>query len=120
MPSEKRTFGNKGEHIAEKYLKKNGYTILEKNYLVRRGEIDIIAHSKEKELVFVEVKTRKTSSFGSAIEGVSTAKIKRLIAAAYSYLKEHHLEESDFRIDVIGIDFPGPKIEHIKNAGEIQ
>lgn len=120
MITEKRLFGDQGEAIAEEYLRKKEYKILQKNFLVRQGEIDIVAESKEKELVFVEVKTRKTSSFGSAIEGVSHAKIKRLIAAAYSYLKKHHLEERDFRIDVIGIDFPGPTIEHIENAGEIK
>lgn len=118
MPTEKRKFGDKGEEIAANFLQKKGYNILEKNFLVRRGEIDLVAESKEKELVFVEVKTRKNTAFGLPVESISPQKGLRLTAAAYSYLKKYHRENEDFRIDVIGILFPGPEITHIKNAIE--
>jgi len=118
MLTEKRKFGDKGEEIAEEFLKKKKYKILEKNYLIRQGEIDIVALSPEKEIVFVEVKTRKNTTFGSAVEGISSNKAKRLIMAAYSYLKKNNWEQRDFRIDVIGIQYPGPTIEHILSAVE--
>ena len=59
----KRKFGIIGEKIAQKYLKNNGYKIIENNYYTRNGEIDIIAN-KEKYIVFVEVKTRTNEKYG--------------------------------------------------------
>ena len=60
----KRDFGNTGENLATEYLEKQGYTILERNFYCKQGEIDIIAKIK-KTLVFIEVKTRKSDTFGT-------------------------------------------------------
>lgn len=116
MPTEKRAFGDKGEEIAAAFLQKKGYRIIEKNFLVHRGEIDIIARSKQRGLVFVEVKTRKNTTFGTPVESISEKKAQRLIAAAYAYMRLHKCEHEDFSIDVIGILFPGPTITHIQDA----
>ncbi len=118
MITEKRKFGNEGEELAEKFLKKQKYKILEKNFLVHQGEIDIISESPEKEIVFVEVKTRKSMAFGSAIESISAKKARRLTVTAYIYLKKKGWEHRDFRIDLIAIQYPGPIIEHIQSAIE--
>ncbi len=82
---------------------------------MRQGEIDIIARYK-KTLVFVEVKTRRSDAFGSALEAVSPAKAQKLAAAAYIYLAQHKLADADFRIDVITVTFPGPTVEHYESA----
>ncbi len=119
MKTTKRIFGDEGELAAEKFLRKNGYKILERNFLVSQGEIDIVAQHKQT-LVFVEVKTRKSNAFGSALEAVSPAKAQKLAAAAYIYLEQHKLADVDFRIDVVTVTFPGPVIEHYESAvGEI-
>ena len=78
--------GKIGEDAVEKYLKNNGYEILERNFHSRWGEIDIIA-KKEKCIVFVEVKTRKSVKYGTPAEFVTGTKIKKIIKTAVLYLE---------------------------------
>lgn len=107
--------GNAGENLACRYLEKNGYKILERNkHYSRFCEIDIIAQYK-KTIVFVEVKTRKTSAFGTPAEAITKTKYEHIKQGAQHYLTEHKVK--DFRIDVIGITLkPEMKIEHLKNV----
>ncbi|QQS58852.1 YraN family protein [Candidatus Peregrinibacteria bacterium] len=118
MPTVRRQFGDRGEQIAEHFLLQKGYVLLERNFLVRRGEIDLIFESPERVLVFVEVKTRSSTAFGTPAEGISFAKAQHLVSAAYAYLEKHQLGERDFRIDLVSVLFPGPQIEHIPNILE--
>ena len=114
MFSLKRLIGNKAEDNAAKYLKKQGYKILERNYNLPCGEIDIIA-KKDKTLVFVEVKYRKNAEdFGGAVAAVTKAKQKRVINAAISYIKTKKPLYEALMFDIIAVS--GDKIEHIKNA----
>ena len=107
--------GNAGEDLACRYLEKNGYKILERNkHYSRFCEIDIIAQYK-KTIVFVEVKTRKTSAFGTPAEAITKTKYEYIKQGVQHYLTEHKVK--DFRIDVIGITLkPEMKIEHLKNV----
>ena len=75
--------GKFGESEAEHYLKKKRYKILEKNYRGRLGEIDIIAE-KKKEIIFVEVKTRKSDKFGKPYEAVDFRKQRKIIISIFS------------------------------------
>ena len=107
--------GNYGEYLACQYLKKQGFKILERNFRIRGGEIDIVAKDKN-DLVFVEVKTRYTHEFGHPAEAVTPWKIKFLIRASQFYLARQKLLDKPFRIDVVTVDFTdGQKIELIKN-----
>lgn len=123
MPTQKRKFGDLGERLASKFLKNNGYAVLEINYQKRIGEIDVIAKSG-KTIHFIEVKTRTESSsemFGLPQEAVSFHKKKKLIRTALFYLAEHKLsDEAIWQIDVIAItinqDKTKAKINHIENA----
>ena len=94
--------GKLGENLAVQYLEKMGYKILERNFECRQGEIDIIALDKE-ELVFVEVKTRKSFIYGMPIEAVSDIKQKHLFKAIEYYLYKRNLENEFIRIDVIEV-----------------
>ena len=107
--------GNAGEDLACRYLEKNGYKILERNkHYSRFCEIDIIAQYK-KTIVFVEVKTRKTSAFGTPAEAITKTKYEHIKQGVQHYLTEHKVK--DFRIDVIGITLkPEMKIKHLKNV----
>lgn len=87
-----KEIGNKGEDYTVKYLKKHGYKILERNYLKRYGEIDIIAENKEY-VIFVEVKTRNTNSMVRGGEAVNYHKRKCLIKTAYAYLSENNTDK---------------------------
>jgi len=110
------TTGTKGEDLATKYLKQKGFKIIDRNFRIRGGEIDIIAIDK-KELVFIEVKTRTNYKFGLPEEAVTQNKQKILIRASKIYKNNHNnLPESE-RIDVIAIDLENGnyKIRHFKN-----
>ncbi len=114
----KQETGKKGEDMAVDYLAKEGYDILDRNYLKRQGEIDIIAFDpKFKEIVFVEVKTRKDSKFGYPEEFVSNRKIEKIETTGNIWLDENNKIDTFWRIDIIAIelDYNPPKIEHLKN-----
>ena len=81
MQSQKQILGTEGERIAERYLKKKGFTILERNYRCPIGELDLIVLDR-RVVVFVEVKTRSDGRFGSPLESVHRHKQKRMIKAA--------------------------------------
>ncbi len=121
MEKYKQTVGDIGEELAVSYLKKNKYKILEKKYVAGKGEIDIVA-LKGGVTVFVEVKTRQDTRFGSASEAVNYRKQKKLIETATRYIMEKNPKTS-FRFDVIEVygkyvmgEFCFEKIEHIENA----
>lgn len=110
--------GNKGEELACEYLKKQGYKILERNYRIRGGEVDIIAKDQEY-LVFIEVKTRWSHEYGLPSESMTPWKIKYLLKTAKFYLLKIGWGDGPYRLDFIGIDFASkpnnPEIELIKN-----
>lgn len=115
---DKTSLGKVGEDIACQFLKKNGYKIIERNFRIRGGEIDIIALDADT-LVYVEVKTRTTQAFGLPYESVTRPKIRFLERAAKFYRNSRNNLPSLERIDVVSIDlasFQEPKIELIKNA----
>ena len=89
----RKSLGERGEHAAEKALTQRGYRLLERNYLVRGGEIDLIMERSE-EIVFVEVKTRTSDRFGSPLEGIDARKKEHLYHAAQVYLSKNHLEHA--------------------------
>ena len=110
--------GKIGENIAAKFLTRKGYSILEQNFRVKGGEIDIIAKDRDT-LVFVEVKARTSTEYGTGEEAVTYTKRKRLILAAKIYLK-YKDEDYNCRFDVIAILFDktrkAKEINHIEDA----
>ena len=85
----KHEIGKIGEDLASKYLEAAGYIIIERNFLARQGEIDIIAKDK-KELVFIEVKTRTSDIYGKPVEAVNTQKEKDRLNTIKYYLYPKH------------------------------
>mgnify|MGYP001610265503 CR=1 FL=1 len=120
--SENKKIGFIGEEIAEKHLKNNGYKIVEKNFLTKIGEIDIIAKQKD-EYVFVEVKTSKyykNSSFSPEFR-VNKKKLKNIANASEMYrLEKKFQSKQKWRVDVISIildeNFLMRSIEHFENV----
>ncbi len=105
--------GSVMEERAHSFLEHQGLRLVTRNYRCRRGEIDLIMFDSET-LVFVEVRYRKSSRFGTAAETVGSRKQSRLIAAAGHYLSHCHTQPP-CRFDVVGID-GNNRIEWIKNA----
>jgi putative endonuclease len=120
MLNKRQQFGRKSESIAVRYLKKNGYKILEQNYRNKIGEIDIIAKDK-KTLAFVEVKATRTDSFGSPKWAVTPKKQRKISMVALYYLKDTKQNKVKARFDVVAISSSqdNPRIELIKNAFEL-
>ena len=118
---QKKELCQKGEEIALRFLKKNGYRILQKNYVCKMGEVDIVAREKDT-FAFIEVKTRRSTSYGPPQMAVNQKKQEQLSKAALHFLKENGLEEAKARFDVVAI-LLGPKgdeIELIRNAFDLQ
>ena len=111
----KQEVGKLGEDLATKYLQGSGYTILERNFRCRQGEIDIIAKD-EKDLVFIEVKTRTNLSYGNPVEAVTPIKQKHIEKATKYYLYKNKLENEYVRLDVIEVYIYEQKykINHLK------
>ena len=125
MTLKKKELGAKGEEIAVRYLKKRGYRIVERNYRVKLGEIDIIAEQGD-DLVFIEVKTRSDTSFGSPFESITKQKQKQLSKVALEYISKKKCYQRPARFDVVGIQFrKGSKnfrdaaIELLQNAFDL-
>lgn len=117
----KQRIGKLGEDIACKYLQKNGYELIERNFYCRQGEIDIIAKDlKKRELVFFEVKTRTNLKFGDPAEAVNSNKQKHIIHSTKYYLYKHRIHNVPIRLDVIEINIENGKyrLHHIKQAFE--
>jgi putative endonuclease len=118
---QKKELGNRGEELALRFLKKQRYHIIDRNYICKMGEMDIIAKDKDT-LVFVEVKTRTSTAFGPPQLAVNSSKQRRMSKVALNFLKEKHLEDVKARFDVVAI-LLGPKgeeIELIKDAFDLQ
>jgi len=113
----KITTGKEGEKIAAAFLKKNGYRISEINFRCVLGEIDIIARDKG-EIVFIEVKTRKSGELGYPEQAVGIRKQKKMSQLALWYLQKNNITDSGARFDVVAITMlpSGTEIKLIKNA----
>lgn len=112
---EKRRLGFFGERKAAKFLKRKGYEIRERNFRSKLGEVDIIAKLGEV-VAFVEVKTRRTHTYGEPNEAVDDERQGRYRRAANFYFYKNGLSVYDFtvRFDVIEVTKRG--INHIENA----
>lgn len=113
--------GSIGEDLAEEYLQKKGYKILERNYRPKRwGEIDLVAIEDEA-TVFVEVKTRLPADYGEPQEAVDRHKIQTLIRAGWYFKMENPDTPDTLRIDVVAIILDpasqkAQKLEHFKDV----
>ncbi len=103
MSTYRAAVGARGERIAAALLERGGYTVRERNYHCRYGEIDLVcAHGAT--LVFCEVKLRRSSDYGAPEEAITPRKLSRLTLAAQTYLAEQGLEDADWRLDVVAIE----------------
>jgi len=100
----KDDLGLAGEEIACQYLRRNGYRILEQRFRTKFGELDIVCR-KGRELVFVEVRSRKQESGYLPEESITRQKIRHLVKAAQIWLTKKKLEGMEIRFDLVTIDF---------------
>lgn len=121
MLNSQQRLGKTGELAVAKHLKSSGYKILAQNYSCKLGEIDIIARDGSV-LVFIEVKTRSGTSYGSPAAAVNTRKQRQISRAAQCYLAEHNLFDSPARFDVVSVlcdHNNNHHFDHISNAFDL-
>lgn len=121
MTHQKR-LGEWGEAEARRYLETKEYVFMERNFRVPEGEIDLVMQDGDI-VVFIEVKTRTSDSFGTPEESVSREKRKRLIRAAWAFLQERERIDASWRIDVVAIEaspnWTIQRLDHYQSAFDI-
>ncbi len=120
MPSPRSKLGAQGERIAAARLESLGLVIETRNYRTRFGEIDLVARDGE-ETVFVEVRTKRSTAYGTPEESLTPRKQARLVKAAQGYLAEHGRANAPWRVDLVAITLQpdGPaRITHVESAVE--
>lgn len=108
-----RQIGQEAETQAVEFLKNKGYEILERNFTVRGGEIDIIA-KETNSICFIEVKFRQNLDYGNAADYITKKKMSKLLRTAKIFLYERDFLEKDWRIDAVVIN--GDETELLKNV----
>lgn len=117
MTYQRQQLGLEGETTACEELERLGYTIIERRYRTRFGEIDVIADDRGT-VVFVEVKTKTDCTFSDPVESVTKQKQRRLVSMAEQYVAYHRLGNTPCRFDVVTVDTSAapPHITHYKDA----
>jgi putative endonuclease len=118
--SPRQSLGRYGENLACAELQRRGYAILERRYRTRFGEIDIVCRDRGM-IVFVEVKARRSSSFGGAAEAVTAQKQRRIAQMAVDFLSRRRLHDHPCRFDVVAVSFGrgGPRVDVYEGAFDI-
>jgi putative endonuclease len=103
MTYARQRLGEQGEVAACEELERLGFTIIERRYRTRFGEIDVIADDRGT-IVFVEVKTKTDCTFSDPVESVTKQKQRRLVSMAEQYVAYHRLDNTPCRFDVVAVD----------------
>lgn len=118
MKNYRQKLGVSGEKMAAEYLKRKGYLIIDKNFRTREGEIDLIAE-RNKELIFIEVKTRTSFTYGSPEEAVDAKKQQKILAVIDQYWKKKNLNPTEWHLEIITLFYNRRKkqffLRHLKN-----
>lgn len=111
--------GDTAEALAAQYFARNGYTVLERNFKTREGEVDLVVE-KGIALVFVEVRFRKSVAFGTPLDTVHHGKRRKVLLAALEWVTRHEQMNRLIRFDVLSVrdSRSGPRLEHIEDAFE--
>lgn len=98
-----RELGEAGEVFVAQYLEAQGAKILDRNWRIREGELDIIAQNLDGRIIFVEVKSRRSTAFGDPLESITGDKALRIQRLALAWLATNGRLGSDYQIDVAGV-----------------
>jgi putative endonuclease len=118
MTKARQAVGSYGERLAARHLEAAGLVVLDRNWRCSDGEVDLILRDGD-DVVFCEVKTRRSARFGSPAEAVSRAKVRRLRRLAGRWLAESTVRPREVRFDVVSV-VPQPRgaalVEHLRAA----
>lgn len=114
----KDAVGAYGERVAVRWLEDEGYVVLDRNWRCRAGELDVVA-LRAGVVVFVEVKCRRSTTFGPPLLAITPRKVERLRATASAWLASRELGEVPVRFDVMAVTRPrtgAAEVEHVEGA----
>lgn len=118
MTTERRAVGAYGERVAARHLRDQGLVILEQNWRCRDGEVDLVLRDGD-DIVFCEVKTRRTEAFGTPAEAIGPRKVRKLRRLARIWLDEHAVHPRGIRFDVVEVlpqQRGATRVAHIRAA----
>jgi len=120
MSAARQAFGELGERIAERWLKRTGWRVLQRRFRSGHRDIDLVVEL-EGTVVFVEVKARRGARFGQPVEAVNWRKQKELTKSAHIWIDRHGRPEESYRFDVVGVLMTGEqvRIRHVEDAFQL-
>ena len=120
MSAARQAFGELGERIAERWLRRTGWRVLQRRFRSGHRDIDLIVE-REGTIAFVEVKARRGEQFGLPIEAVNWRKQKELTKSAQVWIDRHGRPEESYRFDVVGVLMKGDRVRvrHVEDAFKV-
>lgn len=117
MSAARQQFGELGERIAERWLRRQGWRVIQRRFRNGHRDIDLVVE-RDGTVVFVEVKARRGTEFGDPVEAVNWAKQKELARSASVWIDRHGRPSESYRFDVIGVLVQGDRVRvrHVANA----
>jgi putative endonuclease len=121
MSAATQEFGELGERIAERWLRRNGWRVVQRRFRSGHRDIDLIVE-RDDTIAFVEVKARRGAAFGDPVEAVNWSKQKELARSASVWIDRHGRPSESYRFDVVGVLVEGERVRvrHVPNAFSIQ
>ena len=117
MSAARQAFGELGERIAERWLRRRGWRTIQRRFRNGRRDIDLVVE-RDGTIAFVEVKARRGAEFGGPVQAVNHRKRKELERSALVWIDRHGQEAETYRFDVIGVLLDGAEVRicHVENA----
>ena|ERR1044071_8933600 len=117
MSAARQAFGELGERIAERWLRRHGWRVVQRRFRNGHRDIDLVVEQNGT-VAFVEVKARKGSEFGGPVEAVNWSKQKELARSAMVWIGRHGRPSESYRFDVVGVLVEGDRVRvrHVENA----
>lgn len=117
MSAARQAFGELGERIAERWLRRQGWRVLQRRFRSGHRDIDLVME-RDGTVAFVEVKARRGSQFGDPVEAVNWNKQKQLVRSASTWIDRHGRPSESYRFDVVGVLVEGDRVRvrHVANA----
>jgi putative endonuclease len=117
MSVARQAFGELGERIAERWLRRRGWRIVQRRFRTGRRDIDLVVE-RDGIVAFVEVKARRGAGFGGPVQAVNHRKRKQLERSAMVWICRHGREAESYRFDVVGVLLDGAEVRicHVENA----
>jgi len=117
MSAARQAFGELGERIAERWLRRRGWKVVQRRFRNGHRDIDLVVE-RDGTVAFVEVKARRGAEFGGPVQAVNHRKRKQLERSAMVWIDRHGREAESYRFDVVGVLLTGADVRvcHVENA----